>query len=373
MHPPVLLASTIGQIFQPLLQAMAWLLAFFYALVPNYAVAIALLTVSVMLITAPLTIKSTRSMVEMQRVGPELKKIQLKYKGDRVRLNEEMMKLYKEHNINPAGGCVPMLIQMPVFLVLYDVIKGLTNTVGRVKQVPSPRYIGHQTKLYENLIHSGGKMNAFGINLAQKANTHAFAGVAIVYWLLIAVAVGLQFLQIRQISSRNPAMAQANPQAQMLQKYMPFIFAIIYIKIAAGVNIYFIVSTLCRILIQEVLFRTGMVKPLDSHSPGSSGGPRTRRTIMERVANAQQRAAAEIPPSSKKPSTAKTGVGNVKGSSTTKPASSKPTASTRSASADTRGTGKSAAAGRTTGSGAGDPDHKSQHPRSKSKRARKSR
>ena len=120
-------ASTIGQIFQPLYELLAAIIAFFYSLIPNFAVAIALLTVVVMIVTAPLTVKSTRSTIEMQRLAPELKKIQAKYKGDRVTLNEEMMKLYKEHGINPAGGCLPMLIQLPVFVVLYGVIRGLTE------------------------------------------------------------------------------------------------------------------------------------------------------------------------------------------------------------------------------------------------------
>jgi YidC/Oxa1 family membrane protein insertase len=382
VHPALLTASVIGQIFQPLLQAMAWLLAFFYSLIPNYAIAITLLTITVMLVTAPLTVKSTRSMVEMQRVGPELKKIQAKYKGDRVQLNEEMMKLYKEHGINPAGGCVPMLIQMPVFLILYDVIKGLTNTVGKVHPKPYPRYIGHQTRLYENLVHSGGKMESFGINLAQKANTHAFTGVAIVYWLLIAVAVGLQFIQIRQISGRNPAMAQANPQAQAIQKYMPFIFAIIYIKIAAGVNIYFIVSTLCRIGIQEVLFRSGLIKPLDAHSPGG----RTKRTLMDRLAEAQQRARVQNPTlgagetKTKSQSNGKAGdtagefgefgsTGEKQGSGTTSPAAKRPSSppAKSAASGNRRTTGRPKPGAEAT------PPSKPQHPRSKAKRARKSR
>lgn len=106
-------ASTLGKIFQPVFQAMAWLIAFFYALVPNYAIAIALLTVVVMIVTAPLTVKSTKSMVSMQRLSPELKKLQQKYKGDRQKLNEEMMNLYREHGVNPAGGCLPMLMQFP--------------------------------------------------------------------------------------------------------------------------------------------------------------------------------------------------------------------------------------------------------------------
>jgi YidC/Oxa1 family membrane protein insertase len=96
---------------------MGTLIAFFYALIPNYAIAIALLTVVVMIVTAPLTVKSTKSMVAMQRVRPEMKKLQQKYKGDRQTLNEEMMKLYKEHGVNPAGGCLPMIAQFPVFII----------------------------------------------------------------------------------------------------------------------------------------------------------------------------------------------------------------------------------------------------------------
>src|SRR5687768_1720516 len=97
-------------------QALAGLLAFFYELVPSYGVAITLLTLSVMLVLTPLTWKSTRSMLEMQRLQPEIKKLQQKHKGDRQKLNEELMAFYKEHKVNPLGGCLPMLLQLPVFL-----------------------------------------------------------------------------------------------------------------------------------------------------------------------------------------------------------------------------------------------------------------
>jgi YidC/Oxa1 family membrane protein insertase len=294
--------STLGQIFQPLFQAMAWLIAFFYALVPNYAIAIALLTVVVMIVTAPLTVKSTRSMVAMQRLAPEMKKLQQKYKGDKQTLNEEMMKLYREHGVNPAGGCLPMLIQFPIFIILYDVIRGLTNTVKTgCQQAPcaAPRYIGHRTKLYASLINHHGKMPAFGIDLAAKVLGHHSVASALPYAFLILIAIGLQYFQMRQLNSRNPQMAQANPQAQMMQRYMPILFAVIYINIAAGVNIYFIISSLCRIGIQEVVFRSGMLtKPSaagrtsEEVLPGGGGkaaAPR-RRTLMERLAEAQKRA-----------------------------------------------------------------------------------
>jgi YidC/Oxa1 family membrane protein insertase len=303
-------ASTLGQIFQPLFQAMAWVIAFFYALVPNYAIAIALLTVAVMIVTAPLTVKSTRSMVQMQRLSPELKKLQQKYKGDRQKLNEEMMNLYREHGVNPAGGCLPMIIQFPIFIVLYDVIRGLTNTVKRGQLIPayspqhvtchaavcaSPRYITQHTTLFHDLVQEGGKMPAFGIDLAQKLlGTHAGGWVnAVPYGVLILIAIGLQYLQMRQLNKRNQAFAQANPQAQMMQRYMPLIFAVIYINISAGVNIYFIVSSLCRIGLQGLVFRSGVLdkakRPAETTVPGSEGRPR-RKGFMERLAEAQRAA-----------------------------------------------------------------------------------
>ena len=102
-------------------------LEFFYGLYPNYAVAISLLTLSIMILLLPLTLKGTRSMLAMQKLQPELKKIQNKYKDDRQKLNEEMMAFYKENNINPVSGCLPLLLQMPVFIILYRTLFQLLN------------------------------------------------------------------------------------------------------------------------------------------------------------------------------------------------------------------------------------------------------
>src|SRR3979490_1356573 len=111
---------------------IAQVLQFFYSLIPNYAIAIAMLTLAVMLILTPLTLKGTRSMMMMQIVQPELKKLQAQYKDDRQKLNEEMMKFYKENNINPLSGCLPLLVQLPVFFVLYQVLRGLTQIKDNV-------------------------------------------------------------------------------------------------------------------------------------------------------------------------------------------------------------------------------------------------
>ncbi len=386
-------ASTLGQIFQPLFQAMAWLIAFFYALVPNFAIAIALLTVVVMIVTAPLTIKSTRSMVAMQRLSPELKKLQQKYKGDRQKLNEEMMSLYKEHGVNPAGGCLPMLIQFPVFIILYDVIRGLTNTV-KVHGVvhAAPRYIGHSTRLYKDLVHSPGKMEAFGINLAQRflGELHYGFVKALPFVALVVIAIALQYLQMRQLNKRNQAFAQANPQAQMMQRYMPIIFAVIYINISAGVNVYFIVSSLCRIGLQELVFRSGMLdkakRPVEGRVPGAGGAPR-RKGFMERLADAQQ-AALEAQKARQAALHSSTGTPPDAGNGSRRPSAPRPSGNggapkraTGQGAPPRRAPGNPGAAGAAEQGGAGGQNAGqsgnagggSPHPRSRTKRTRKAR
>src|SRR5439155_18437093 len=77
----------------------------------------------VRIVLIPLTVKQIRSMTAMQRLQPELKRLQQKYKGDRQKLNEELMKLYREHGVNPLGGCFPLLMQAPVFIALYSVLR----------------------------------------------------------------------------------------------------------------------------------------------------------------------------------------------------------------------------------------------------------
>jgi YidC/Oxa1 family membrane protein insertase len=253
----------LGQVLNPLYQAIASLLSYCYALIPNYAVAIGMLTLIVMVVLSPLTLKSTRSMLAMQKLQPEMKKMQTKYKGDRQKLNEEMMKFYKENKINPLGGCLPLILQLPVFFILYSVIRGLTTTVNGVAQ---PKYISHSTQLYHDLVASHGQMVSFGVDLSKSATSvHGTFFTALPFYLIIVIAIGLQYLQLRQLSARNPAAAAANPQMQKIQKFMPLFFSVIYIGIPAAVNIYFIVSSLARIGQQELMFRYD--PQVRSHAP----------------------------------------------------------------------------------------------------------
>src|SRR5918996_1553201 len=113
-----------------LFEVFSGLLAAFYAILPSFGLSIILLTVAVRIVLLPLSIKQTRSMREMQRIQPEVKKLQAKYKGNRQKLNEEMMKLYKEHNVNPFGGCLPLLMQFPVLIGLFYVIRAPLKYMG---------------------------------------------------------------------------------------------------------------------------------------------------------------------------------------------------------------------------------------------------
>jgi len=375
------LTHAIGGIFQPILKLIAGIMAFFYAIIPSYPVAVSLLTIVVMAALTPLTVKSTKNMAAMQALGPEMKKLQQKYKGpeNRVQLNEEMMKLYKEHKVNPASGCLPMLLQMPFFFMLYSVIRGITNTVGKGATLPysvastgldanqtsichvsvcaDPRYISPSTKMYHDIVAAHGKLLSGGIDFAAKLlSHHSSPWVYVPYAILVLGAVGLQYLQMARLNARNPQAAQANPQAAMLQKYMPLIFGFIYLNVAAILNVYFIVSSAIRIGTQEVLFRRGIV-PGPNSPPAASGG-------KSRTLSASKEGGVE---SSERPLPKAKGSGGSAKSGTSKNSSGE-----SGANGSTPSTNGSNAQSE-DGSGSGSAAKKQQHPRSKAKKERKAR
>ena len=246
---------------------IAQVLEFFYGLVPNYAIAIAMLTLAVMIILTPLTLKGTRSMMMMQIVQPELKKLQAQYKDDRQKLNEEMMKFYKENSINPLSGCLPLLVQMPVFLVLYRVLHGLTTIKDNVNVTVDgverhivhgfvPDYLDKGSELFKSLVGKT-EMKAFGIDLATSASNAVSKGIghAIPYLVLVVGVCLTSIVQQKQISGRNPA-AQSNPQQQLLMKLGPIMITFFSLIVPAGLAVYFFVSNLYRVGQQELISRT---------------------------------------------------------------------------------------------------------------------
>ena len=117
-------------ILQPLENVMKSILDFFHTSIGlPWAWAIVALTILVRIVLVPLTVRQIHSMQSLQKHAPEMKEIQRKYKGDRQRMNEEMMKFYKENKINPAASCLPLLAQAPVFISLYLVLRNFSKHV----------------------------------------------------------------------------------------------------------------------------------------------------------------------------------------------------------------------------------------------------
>jgi YidC/Oxa1 family membrane protein insertase len=266
-----------------LFDGIAAVLAFFYSIWPSYGGAIILLTLAVMVIMTPLTLKGTRSMMAMQRLQPEMKKIQERYKDDREKLNEELLAFYRENNINPVGGCLPLLLQMPVFIVLYRVVSGLTVPGSQVgvqsgwlagqlgggadpealvgapsevsRQPFDPAYLNHESDLYQSLSGSF-EMPFLGMNLAESASQAIGGGLVhlLPYLLMIALVAFSGWYQQRQIMARNNG--EPNPQQQMIARLMLFFLPAISFGLPMGVVLYFVVSNLYRVGQQAYITRT---------------------------------------------------------------------------------------------------------------------
>ncbi len=310
-------------------------LSWFYNIWPSYAGAITLLTLSIMVVLTPLTLKGTRSMLAMQRLQPEMKRLQAKHKDDRQKLNEEMLKFYKEHGINPVSGCLPLLLQMPVFFFLYRTLLGLISrapyggdmgaatarAAGRTGASFSqfgvffPKHLNKSSKLYQSL-HSTRQMRSWGLNLADSASHSVSKGIghAAPFIVLVLLVAATSYIQQKQVAGRSPQAAQANPQQQMLLKLMPGFFALISLTLPAGIVLYFFVSNLYRIGQQAFITRTMYheggpltATAVETEQGGKSkvepapltvGAGPPRKGLLGMLTAARESQAAETPPTS---------------------------------------------------------------------------
>jgi YidC/Oxa1 family membrane protein insertase len=287
---------------------IATVLAWFYHLVPNYAVAIAMMTVLIMLLLTPLTLKSTKSMLELQRIQPEMKRIQQAHKGDRQAMNEELMALYKEHKVNPLGGCLPLLIQAPIWIVMFRVFRGLTYKSAESKPFFAPKYLDHSTQLYQDLSHST-QMRAFGLDLANSA-AQALQDTfvkALPYLILVAIVVVTYFVQQRQITARtknNPTIndSPAAAQQQMIMKIFPIFSGVFAFIVPAALAWYFLVQNVFRIGQQAYITKRfykehpdAIVARQAASSKGttSKGAPNTKNTAKPAPKGGGRNAAAK--------------------------------------------------------------------------------
>ncbi len=272
--------------FDPLFDVVTAILAWFYGLIPSYGVAIGLLTLTAVVAVTPLTLKMTRSMLQMQQHMPKLRKLQNEFKGDRQALNEATMAYYKEHGLNPVGCLLPMLVQGPIFLVMYRVVDGLTrrtteigtqlgfttrrfvdSTSGGVpeylqtpiarRELPfDPDFLNHDSELYADL-SSDVEMVSFGVDLARRANDVISDNIisALPYLLMLIIVLITSLYQQRQIQGRQSG-AAINPQQQMMMKIIPFMLPVFSFVMPAAVVTYFIVQNLVRIAQQAYITRS---------------------------------------------------------------------------------------------------------------------
>jgi len=234
-------------------QAAAWLIDTFYAWVNDYTFALSMVAMAIMLLITPLTLKSTKGMLQMQRLQPEMRRIQLDFKGDRQRLNEEMMKLYQEHKINPLSSCLPLLAQMPVFIIMFRVLTGMTKRDDA--GLFDPQYIDKGSELYASL-KGAREMLSLGIDLAvtpANAMGQDFVG-GLPYAFLIVVLGGLFWVQQKMVANRASAPTMSPVQAKVMQ-YLPVVFAIFQVFLPTGLVVYYMVQAIVRILQQWYITR----------------------------------------------------------------------------------------------------------------------
>ena len=253
-------------LLEPVYNFISTILAAFYQVTHSYALAIALLTIVIMIVVLPLTLKSTKSMLELQQQQPEMKRIQQQY-SDAQQRNEAMMALYKEHNVSPLGGCVPMLLPLPVFIVMYRVIAGLVRTcseklvatpqfAGKVSADPAvyvtqfcPKHVSSTSELFQHLVGQT-KMRSLGLNLAEHTLTTIQDNIVrgIPYILLVLVVTATSYYQQRQVTVRNKNQAAVNPQQQMLLRVMPVVFGAFSLFFPAALIVYWLVQNVFRIV-----------------------------------------------------------------------------------------------------------------------------
>jgi YidC/Oxa1 family membrane protein insertase len=215
-----------GIIALPFLRA----LKLFHRIAPNYGVAIILLTIVVRLLTLPMSIKGQRSMIRMQRLQPQVERIREKFKDDQERLNREMVELYKRNNVNPLGGCLPMAVQFPILIGLYE---ALLNAV-ELRQAPFVGWIKD--------LSAPDCLPIPGMPAIPFTTCH---GIPVLVLLMAGSALVQQWMSPKQ----------PDPNQQKMMMYMPVVFSLIFIDLPAGLSLYYFASNLLGVVQQFFLNR----------------------------------------------------------------------------------------------------------------------
>lgn len=237
-------------IWSSLIKLVEQLLSMLYGITHNYGLAIILLTIIIRTIMYPLMQKQMISMRETQKIQPLMQEIQRKYKHDKERMNQELMRLYKEHKVNPMGGCLPLIIQMPILILFFQVLRGFEYFV------PNTEIIDGGFLWIKNVVEYQGEMVA---GLAAPDQLFGVIGNYNIGILPILVGVSMYFQQkltmppvtvaSQSDSSSNPAF---NTQ-KMMGTIMPVMIAFISFSLPSGLSLYWFTSTLFDIIQKLVI------------------------------------------------------------------------------------------------------------------------
>jgi YidC/Oxa1 family membrane protein insertase len=240
-------ANIIEEAFSPLISVFQSILVFIHThlVSSSWGLAIVGLTVLIRAVLVPLTLKQFRSMQELQRLAPELKALQEKYKDDKQRQQQEIMGFYKEHKVNPFASCLPLLLQLPVFISLFYMLR-----TDLKKNICGPALVTHYNSLHHTVIATfsglptkyveqtgcqsvapGSAKFLFIPDITSKAT-----GVALV--VLLVLYVGSQLTSTMMMS------ATADPTQRRLMMALPLFFVIILYKYPAGLLLYWITTNL---------------------------------------------------------------------------------------------------------------------------------
>jgi len=213
-----------GWDFFKLTVPILWIMRGLHSVIPNYGVVLVIFSVIVKVVVWPLTHKSHESMKRMQVLQPLIKELREKYKNDMQRLQKETMKLYKEHKVNPMGGCLPVLIQMPLFIALFSVFRSTIELRGApfmfwIKDLSAPDYI----------FHLPWSLPLYG------------AGVAI-----LPIVMGLStYFQSK--------LTMTDPNQKMMLYFMPVFLVLIFNKLPSGLTLYYTLFNVLTLLQQRMV------------------------------------------------------------------------------------------------------------------------
>jgi len=244
---PVVFANVL----EPLITVCEHILLFFHDTIgTGWGLAIILLTLTVRVVLLPLTLKQSRSMQRLQVLAPEIKKIQAKYKDDKQRQQQEMMRFYQENKVNPLASCFPLLFQLPFFFALYFMLR-----------TDLRQDICGQTAKVCGDVAKGSAEFLFISDL-----TAAATGAALV--VLIVLYVG------SQLASSVLSTAAMDKNQRMLMLGLPIVFVTFVIRFPAGLMVYWITTNLWTIVQQLIVRRTvGPLRPPAAAAPALAGGP----------------------------------------------------------------------------------------------------